>query len=332
MVRSPSPLHPLCSSNRAGLRRAFSLIELMVVIVIIGILAGFLLPGVMGAKQAAQVTAVVTEMKNIEKAIQDFKLKYGIEPPSKIVLFEEGSHWSATPAVPSRHSWTAADATRSRSYLRQIWPQFDFTGTADRDINGDGDSTDILELQGAECLTFFLGGVCSTNVVDNTGTVRTAPVDANHSTPTAGDAVDYWEPRGFSVNPTNPFARGGSRVGPFMEITRLVNLDDDNGTADPDGMPEWLDSIPGQSKPFIYASAYEGKGYRAADLPVGIGSTFISVYTKPSGTPYSENTFQLISAGFDGEYGTGGAYDNTLPVGRETERDNITSFKTGRLE
>jgi len=34
----------------------------------------------------------------------------------------------------------------------------------------------------------------------------------------------------------------------------------------------------------------------------------------------------------DGDYGTGGVYNDTLPANRSAERDNITNFKGGRLD
>lgn len=52
--------------------------------------------------------------------------------------------------------------------------------------------------------------------------------------------------------------------------------------------------------------------------------------------PYNSNSFQIICAGLDDRFGTGGAYaaENTadLFVGdREFEKDNITNFHTGLL-
>lgn len=320
---------PHRSSPHSALRQAFSLIELMVVLMIITILAGLLLSGVMSARAAALNAAVVAEMKNFEKSIADFSLKFGVEPPSEIYLFEDPNGWSGGVPIPTlTPAQTTAAALRSRSLIREIWPQFNFA--LPRDINGDDDKLDLIHLTGAECLVFFLGGVNATNVVDKSGGLQTTPVAASTGAP-----IERWEPLGFSVNPANPFARGGSRLGPFyvFDSLRLVNKNSVSPAIDGEGMPEFLDSLPGQTKPYVYVSSYGGKGYRAADLNFGPGSTLTSVYKQSTGgQDFNPKSFQIISAGFDGEQGSGGALDVGLPPGRAVERDNITNFKGGRLE
>ena len=62
-------------------RRGFSLIELLVVIVIIGILVGLLVPGVMSAYRRSQEFAIEQEVNQLSLAIEAFKTKYGFYPP-----------------------------------------------------------------------------------------------------------------------------------------------------------------------------------------------------------------------------------------------------------
>ena len=332
----PSPNRPV---RRLSVRTGFSLIELVVVILIIAILASLILNGVMAARTTALNAAAASDIKNIEKAISDFKLKFGMEPPSEIFLYETPAGWAAN----------TNNARRSRAFIRQIWPQFDFSmpiapamvpadpnafTTPGRDINGDKDLGDVIHLTGAEALVFFLGGMNATNVVDSRGLLRTSPVAPATSAPNVGDVITHWEPLGFSVSPTDPFARGGSRIGPYFEIEsdRLINIDNPAVPTDAEGAPEYLDTLPGQTKPLIYASSYDGRGYRAVDLVTGPSSTLTSVYTKTGGQAYNPKSFQIISPGFDSDYGTGGVFDTTLPANRSMERDNITNFKGGRLE
>ena len=341
----PQPARP--AASRRSLRQAFSLIELMIVIVIIAILMSLLLAGVRGAMTTARNATVTVEFLNIEKAVQDFKSKFGAEPPSGIVLYE-ASGWLVPPPASATPAEIAA-AARSRALIRQIWPDFDFS--LPRDINGDYDSADTITLNGAEALVFFLGGVSSTNVVDKNGGligVANAPVTT-------------WAPLGFSANPENPLDRGGARLGPFFEIkiNRLKNRD---GLTDPEGMPEYLDPLPGQTNPILYASSYGGRGYRDADVqltsqpaynayltPATTPTGFAYVYRRYTGTVYpapvtaftaldalNPKTFQLISPGADGEYGWGGVLSQdsemieTQPQ-RYFERDNITNFKGGTI-
>jgi prepilin-type N-terminal cleavage/methylation domain-containing protein len=65
-------------------RSAFTLVELLVVIVIIGILAGLITVGASRALIAAKETRVKTEVDNLHGAIEAYKQKYGEYPPSNM--------------------------------------------------------------------------------------------------------------------------------------------------------------------------------------------------------------------------------------------------------
>lgn len=336
--------------NSRNQRGGFTLVEIIIVILIILILLGFLLPAISGGNRSARVATVVAEIKNLEKAIADFKLKYGVEPPSRFILHEDAAGWADTGQL----------TRESRAFIRQVWPQFDFTyantptpGTLD--INGNGSiESDGIVLIGAECLVFFLGGVCATE--DASGN---SLVDANGS-PNGSGVIAKWVPLGFSTNPERPFARGGTRVGPFFEFDsgRLVNVLNSS-------FPEYLDTIPGQNRPYLFASSYGGRGYktevvdagnndmrivRHLDLGFASGNNLLQFvyvqtgqYDDPTANPLlltgnsipiNQNSFQIISPGFDGEYGIGGPFDSKgprLPEARRAERDNITNFSGGML-
>lgn len=314
-------------------RRAFTLIEVMIVIVIIAILMALIFPAIRGAMTTARDGQVRNEISQLETAIAAFKTTYGVEPPSHIELYEAATGWTATDA----------HTVHSKAFIRRIWPQFDFTMA--RDINGDGDSTDSFEYNCGECLVFFLGGILNGDPAAGSG--------GNAQKPPAASCT------GFAKNPANPFARGGSREGPFYEfaVNRLVDTD-----SPPNGLYEFLDSFPDQQNPILYFSSYEGKGYRtAASHPVceipkdssgnlkGIAGTFIDVYRTAAdtagtpvvkGAPHKPNSFQIISPGADGQYGIGGHYNaetagTLLGTGatpdRRAEQDNMTNFSNVRL-
>lgn len=199
---------------------------------------------------------------------------------------------------------------RSRTIIRRYWPSFNFAAS------GGLSSTSVpaggVTLNGAECLVFFLGGI-----------------------------NDEGAPSGFSKNPATPFGPGGSRLGPFFEFDtgrlRDVTVDVDRGETE-NGFMEYLDPIPSQSRAYIYYSAYDGSGYDSADVnPKMLGtSNMPSFYMQSGSTAWKNQSFQIISPGFNGEFGEGGPYDpataDTVLAGtREAERDNITNFSDGTL-
>ena len=337
-------------------RAAFTLIELMVVIVIIGILAGLILPAISAARTRANEARVTVEINGLASAISAFKAKYGVEPPSLFRIHLTSTGWS--------------NDALSTSIVRQIWPQFDFTMGGDTGQNKaypmfwwalSGNGANSITLSSGECLFFFLGGVVPVvNQVPGLGTTG---------------------PTGFAKNPVYPFSpasQSPNREGPFFEFTDISRIKD----IDQNGMNEWYDPIPNQSKPYLYFSSYDGRGYNLFELPSN-GTNFLiagnqslhDVYrvnsavlppplavanataSTAAGTSAAINgafnssaqkpqTFQIISPGYDGEYGSGGVYNAQLTnsglVGYDAalnllnpdarQFDNLTNFAAGRLK
>lgn len=299
-------------------RRAFTLIELMVVIVIIGILIGLLVPAVMAAFRNARLTVVRTDITGLDNAIGNFNGVYHVNPPSRITLYEEADDW--------------ATDNRSKSLVLKIWPQFDFS--INRNLNGDGDLTDAITLNGAECLVFFLGGM----------------VDRS-----SGTVPSNWILKGFSKNPRNPFnVDGDSREGPFNEFQngRLVDV---NGN----GMPEYVDPLPSQQTPYLYASSYDGRGYEETtdttspaaamsiygDVNIDPHRVYYQSYnpTGDAGATWKDKSYQIVSPGYDGLYGMqnnpGGNparpfflfnVDEKSNLG-DADKDNLTNFHNTQL-
>ncbi len=82
---TPIANHDASSVNRKSQivnASAFTLIELLTVIAVMGVLAALLLPVVGGIARTKYRNIATAEMNQIENALEDFKAKYGVYPPS----------------------------------------------------------------------------------------------------------------------------------------------------------------------------------------------------------------------------------------------------------
>jgi len=67
------------NKNEAG----FTLIEIMVVVIILGLLAGIVLPKILGREEEAKVSAAKVQIKSMESALDGFKLDNGFYPSTE---------------------------------------------------------------------------------------------------------------------------------------------------------------------------------------------------------------------------------------------------------
>ncbi len=129
----------------------FTLVEMLIVIAIIGVLAGLLAWGVNAARVAILKRAQKAEIENIASAVERYREKYGDYPP-------DGSSWPVMEA-----------------HLRKAFPNILITelnllnpanATNNAYVRNDNDTTGSHPLGGrvmdpAEALVFFLGGFSS---------------------------------------------------------------------------------------------------------------------------------------------------------------------------
>jgi general secretion pathway protein G len=297
-----------------GRQGGFTIIELAIVIVIIGILAALLLPAITGAVRRAREASVNAEINLLAQALANFKAQYGDYPPSRVLLVENGDYSAVastaalTPplvAVPGTPDITLGQlAQRSLTSLRKFWPRatlstsgpvwpagsavfYDFNGNGQMDLPSVG-----YVLDGRECLTFFLGGI----------TVPPNPA-------AAGTGSAPFGMTGFNNNRSNPFLStnmkgGNNRAAPLFEFqaSRLQLLPEKQiGSPLYTGIPAYFDPNSSSANPSFYAyfSAYGGP-YDPNDVNAVDPSNLTATETSDStGTPISL-AFKLpfLAAGF----------------------------------
>ena len=93
------PMRPIPSSRRRA--RGFTLIELMVVLVIIGVLAALIVPNVLERAEDARVTAARTDVNNLMQALKLYKLDNQRYPTSEQGLQALVTKPTAPPTPPN---------------------------------------------------------------------------------------------------------------------------------------------------------------------------------------------------------------------------------------
>ncbi len=249
-------------------RLGFTMVELLVVILVLVILMGLLIPAVMRAVGTTKEAAVAAEINLMVQGLADFKNRYGVYPPSRILVCENGDYSDTTLKSIDSSGYYLALKPRSVNYLRRIFPglllnttapgavsgipgpgHYDFNGNYDPKTNPNPDPPYVME--GPECLTFFLGGIPQA-IADSTGKI-------------IGYGVT-----GFANNPKNPMQSmlvTAARTAPIVEFKpgRLVDLFP-LGVGKQNGILEYQDSLGGNV--YAYFSAYEGAGYDPDDTNI----------------------------------------------------------------
>src|SRR5262245_45153818 len=239
------------------IRRGFTLIELLMVIAIIALLVALLIPALASAYLRSKEAAELAEINSLTVALESFKDRFGVYPPSQIILREDGDYSDATMSGVNNIVSQSPNSTENLifggvhhpargpggvflrdvtvQYLRRIWPQLPlntgptagvapgivFPPAANAnyyDWNGDGTYTPgTFLLSGDECLVFFLGGIPIGEPVDN---------------PSIRSGQGLPGTLGFNKQPFNPTIRpvagaSISRDGPFHEFDsgRLADWD-----------------------------------------------------------------------------------------------------------
>ncbi len=131
-------------------RKAFSLLELMIVIIILGLLSALVLPNLIGKAESAKRKLVCIQMKNIEEALKSFKFDNGMYPTTEEGLEallknpdpEKYTNYSPTGYFESKH--LPKDPWKHRYIYINNGGEIDIISLgADGKEGGDGEAADI---------------------------------------------------------------------------------------------------------------------------------------------------------------------------------------------
>ena len=127
--------------SRSFRNQGFTLTELLVVITIIGILAGLAIPAIISAIEAANRTAILVEMQQIGQAVDAFKADYTAYPPNS--MFDSNYNQAENDII---------------KMFRQAFPRHREPEQLLSRLAGLGTDPLLNGMNGAEAVVFWLGG------------------------------------------------------------------------------------------------------------------------------------------------------------------------------
>lgn len=93
-------------------RRAFTLVEIMIVVGILALLAALALPAFARAKQRAQATVFAAEVKTTVEALEMYQGEHGTLPPPRLEYFAAPEDFA--PYLPKTSTWASYSSMGGR--------------------------------------------------------------------------------------------------------------------------------------------------------------------------------------------------------------------------
>ena len=314
---------PQLTTRTARIKRnAFTLVELMIVIVIIGILVGISSPFIFAAITAAKEFTIQNEIVQMDAAVQRFETKYGFFPPA----IGPGLEIDTSPSANSD-----AEIAKFRRYLNRIAPNHAEGGP------GSGGGLDNwwnqvgANLNAESSLVFWLSGLCTSKqypLSGNATIARMGPPLAPYNANKDFNDMDL----GVTIDRDVffEFTSGQIVINPFAGVNGIKSYHQPEGKGD--------------SLAYLYR---DSRSYEIATQPSG---QFVAdAYHVEDGAGnksfFNPGTFQIIGPGMDGKVTrqtdlTAVVVTNTFALASPSteadvdpeQDDNITNFANGRLD
>ena len=142
---------PVSSTRNRRFRRGFTLIEILIVVVILGILAAVIVPQFTNAQSATRATAMRSQLGSLRNQVAAWQLQNGGAVPggpgaTPSAMFQTlADDGYIKPTVDSAPGfvwvWDAATADLSLTYDPTVEPSI-----PDADFDGDGDADDVAAI------------------------------------------------------------------------------------------------------------------------------------------------------------------------------------------
>jgi general secretion pathway protein G len=334
--------------HHAERRPGFTLVEMLVVLAIVVVLMSLIAGAVLYFTRVGPIIQAQTEISQLHHAVESFKQKYGIYPPSKIFLANNLQDYLAAYQYYSNlndtynvavinNSWPVT--SNSMQYLQRIFPKMalppgppanmgqvtqltvDWTGQFDTSLLASNPNRwKGTFLEGDQCLVFFLGGMQTLSQPGNIPTCNGFASFAKNPTWMGNVANNYPPLYDFPSTRLTTVTRNYPKqfnVNPFFAYK------DPYGTG----------------SPYIYYSSYgTPNGYLSPDCLSQVGPTSLQSMSSPYYEVVSpirqylnKNTFQIISAGADGDFGAGGLWNPGVQPVDPFTKDNQSNFNSGGL-
>lgn len=344
----------LISSPKQAVRQGFTLVEMLVVIAIIGVIAGLVTVAASRALTYAKKMVIVTDFTQLDMALKAYKDKYGEYPPDGTDYQTNYDPNTGIPNTFKRHFSRVFDKANLYDELHLLAQNYKLKCDP---ANGVGEVQSFFKNLGPDTsLAFWLGGMQE----DDYSQVATKNPKSRFV--------------GFSTNKIHPLSDNGSSRLPLWYEFDTTRITDPTGAAVSNTIFRQYKGNVNVTQPYVYFRAelnqqpWEYTNWSINTRPVkSFGNakpyfdTTQTTATLPGnlimpGRWVNPTSYQLLFCGFDGTFGSGNCYPtgktpppNKLPppydpnllfypykpIANPTDSsqyDDITNFAGGAIE